>query len=336
MSSSPGTPTRRVASAKPAPSAAPTPTPPSALSQFPTGAFPSPLPGILDFGTVNILAGASGVGKTCLLSTILAALSRGKPVFGVPSHAPTQIGFLCADRGGATALHWLTQAGYTDLTFYSLVEDANFNPASLRNKFQLVALLERLILSMALAPGALLVVDPLTLFLGNPNDYQTCAIACIEIRRMCIRHQLTMIGTAHASKQKADHKSQYKRLQDRILGSAAQLGYGDTQMYLASPEETGEKCYSFLWHPHTAPPQMVLLGRDDRGMFVDWHEGTQAREEGAIMAAITEDEAGTSFAEILIHSSVTKVTVHRYLQALQKEGRVVKVGHGKYRKAPLQ
>lgn len=312
--------------------AAPTSLPSSAALPLPS--FPDPIPGIITTGSVNILAGASGVGKTCLLTGLLSRLKDGKDIFGVPSHAPAAIGYICADRGASTARHWLERAGYPELQLYALVDDPTFSTARLRNKFQLVATLEGIIDGLNLPAGALIIVDPLTLFMGNPNDYQGCAIACIEIRRACLRRSLTLIGTAHASKQKADAKAQYKRLQDRILGSAAQLGYGDTQMYLASPEETGEKFYTFLWHPHTMPAQAFALGRDPEGRFVDWLEGTQAQEEGKILAAVTADESGTSFAEIQVQAEASRATVFRYLQELVKDGRVLKVGHGRYRKAP--
>lgn len=307
-------------------SQAPSPSPPSPPP------FPDPIPGVIDFGTVNILAGASGVGKTCLLSTILTRIRDGGRVFGRQAAAPTAIGMVCADRGTRTARHWLRLAGFPDLALYALAEDPSFNTIALRNKFQLVPVLERCIDQLALPPGGLVIVDPVTLFLGNPNDYQGCAIACIELRRMVQRKSLTMIGTAHSSKQKADAKAQYKRLQDRILGSAAQLGYGDTQMYLASPEETNEKFYTFLWHPHTAEAQAFPLGRDQHGLFVDWHEGVEARQEGKILAVITEDEEGTGFADIVIKSEVPRATVFRYLQDLIKDGRILKVGHGRYKR----
>lgn len=298
-------------------------------------AFPDPIPSIIGFGTVNILAGAPGVGKTCLLSTILARLRDGKEIFGRPSNAPAAIGFVSADRGASTARHWLDLAGYPDIRFYNFVEDLVFPTMKLRNRVQLVPVLEELVAKLDLPPGAVVVVDPVTLFMGNTNDYQACAIACIEMRRMCLRRQYTLLGTAHASKQRADAKSQYKRLQDRILGSAAQIGYGDTAMYLAAPEETNEKFHTFLWHPHTAPAQVFPLDRDPHGLFVDWLEGTQAKEEGKILAAITDAEEGTTFAEILIQSEVPKTTVFRYLQELMKEGRILKVEHGRYRKAAL-
>ncbi len=132
-----------------------------------------------------------------------------------------------------------------------------------------------------------------------------------------------------------DAKQQYRRLQDRILGSSAQLGYGDTQMYLASPEETGDPHYTFLVQSHIAKVQSFSLGRDDGGLFVPWAESTQNLEEGKILACIPPTEAGIAFAEIIVAAEASKTTVHRYLQELLKEGHILKAGHGRYRRAPV-
>lgn len=294
-----------------------------------------PIPGIIAFGSLNILAGASGVGKTCLLATLLRSLLRGEDIFGRRVNPPPAIGLICADRNANVARQWLVRAECPpEVKLYALAEDEGFSLLRLRNKVQLVSVLEELVRKLELPPGSLLVVDPITLFLGNPNDYQGCAVACLEIRRMAKRLKITIIGTAHASKQKADAKSQYKRLQDRILGSAAQLGYGDTQMYLASPEETDEKFYTFLWHPHTEPPEIFSLGRTKNGLFVDYASSTQNEQEQKILTAIATGEEGSSFAEIVIGSEASKATVHRYLQELIQDGHVNKVGHGRYRRVP--
>lgn len=295
-----------------------------------------PIPGILTFGSFNLLAGASGVGKTCLLSWMLRKLRDGQDIFNRKVNTPTAIGYIGIDRGVSTARYWFARAGYPEIVMYSLVDDRSFDPRRLRHRLTLTSILGEFLDKLGLPPGSLVVLDPAALLLGgNLMDYQACAIALIEIQRLCLDRQLTMIGTAHASKQKNDTKDQYKRLQDRILGSSAQLGYANTQMYLASPEETGEKFYTFMWHPHTSVAEAFPLGRDQHGMFVPYAESTQNAEEGKILAAISAAEEGTSFAEILLTSEVPKTTVHRYLQELLKDGRVLKVGHGKYRKAPL-
>lgn len=283
-----------------------------------------------------MLAGSSGVGKTCLMAWVLKRLKDGLPVFDHPVNTPTKLGFICADRGYLTALYWLEKAEYPDVAFYSLADDVAFNTSRLRSKVSLIKILGECLDKLQLPPGALVVVDPLAIFMGgNLNDYMNCAVACLEMRRECSRRQLTMIGTAHASKQKSDRKERYQRLQDRILGSSAQLGYADTQLYLASPEETQERFYTFLWHPHTAPPEVFPLGRNKEGLFVPWAESQQSEAEIKILQSITTAEEGTAFAEILITTEVPRATVFRYLKEMVDDGRLLKVGHGRYRRPPV-
>lgn len=299
-------------------------------------AFPDPIPGIITFGSLNLLAGASGVGKTCLMAWVLKRLRDGLPIFDRETNAPAKLGFICADRGELTARYWLDKADYQDIAFYSLADDDAFNTSRLRSKVTLIKILGECFDKLQLPPGSLAVVDPLALFMGgNLNDYTNCAVACLEMRRECRRRQITLIGTAHASKQKSDRKERYERLQDRILGSTAQLGYGDTQLYLASPEETGERFYTFLWHSHTAPAEVFPLGRNKEGLFVPWAESAQSDGEKKILSVITTNEEGTAFADILIASEIPKTTVFRTLQDLIKDGRLLKVGHGRYRKPAL-
>lgn len=298
--------------------------------------FPDPIPGIIRFGSMNILAGSSGVGKTCLMAWILTRFRDGLPLFGHPVATPPRIGYICADRGWASANYWLSKVGYADIPFYSLADDPHFIPKSLRTKHRLTEILDACIEHLHLPPGSLVVVDPIALFLGgNLNDYQSCACACLEIRRLCSTRQITLWGLAHASKQKADKKERYQRLQDRIVGSTAQLAYGDTQMYLASPEEQGTKHYTFLWHSHTAPAQEFSLGRGTDGLFIEWADSVQVAEENSILQAIPVSEEGIGFGELIVLSGASKSTVHRYIQELIRTDAVQKVGHGRYRRASL-
>lgn len=294
-----------------------------------------PLPGVVSTGSVNLLAGASGVGKTCLTATICATLRDGLPLFGHPTNTPAEVGYICADRGWGSARYWLEKAGFPDIKFYSLCDDAEFQPARLRKRENLVGILGECLDKLKLAKWSFVVVDPLALFMGgNLNDYQACAVALIEIRRLITRRCLTILGLAHAGKQKNDRREQYTRLQDRILGSSAQHGYGDTQMYLASPQETGERHYTFLWHPHTAPAQTFELGRNQDGMFVPWAAGLEVMEleDEKVLAEIPEAEAGVGFGDLCHTLLISRSTVHRRLQGLIAKGRVESAGHGRYRR----
>lgn len=301
----------------------------------PSQAYPDPIPGIISFCSVNLLAGASGVGKTCLTAGVCTAMRDGTPLFGHPVNKPSAVGYVCADRGWMSAAYWLEKSGFRDIKFYSLADDSTFSPARLRNKASLVGILGECLDKLALPEGAFVVTDPLALFMGgNLNDYQSCAIALIEIRRLCYKRKITLLGLAHASKQKADKREQYRRLQDRILGSSAQHGYGDTQMYLASPEETGEKFYTFLWHPHTAPAEVFPLGRNDQGMFIPWEGSVQAALEGRILAAFPEDGTEISLEYLMATCEVSRATLYRRLQELMSEGLIEQPnkGTGMYRR----
>lgn len=308
--------------------------------QAPEKPYLDPIPGIINHGSINPLAGASGVGKTCFLAWFLSQLRDGKPIFGHEVNTPPAIGYLAADRGWeGGGRYWFEKAGYADIKVYSLSDDPNFVASRLRNKLRLVNdVLATSLDRMELPPGSLVVVDPSALFLGNPNDYHATAVTMLEIRRVLRIRQLTMIGTAHTSKQKADKKERYMRLQDRINGSGAQLGYGDTQMYLAGPDETGKKHYTFLWHPHTAPAQEYQLGRNAEGLFVPWATSIEAVNEALIYDMVPADGTEVTLAAVLIgcEGGLSRATIFRKLKELIVKGLIEKPFEGVYRRTASQ
>lgn len=296
--------------------------------------YSDPIPGIINYGSVNILAGASGVGKTCFLSWLLTQLRDGKPVFGKPVNVPTTIGYVAADRGWeAGGRYWFDKSGL-EVKVYSLADDPNFIPVRLRNKLKLVSdVLKHCLDRLDLPAGSLVAIDPIALFIGNLNDYHATATALLEIRRLCADRKLSAIGLAHAAKQKADKKERYMRLQDRINGSGAQLGYGDTQMYLAGPDETGKRHYTFLWHPHNAPAQEFQLGRSPEGLFIPWSASLDSVNDALIYEAIPEDGSAIAMATILgLTSAISRATVNRRLHELIIEGLIEKPMEGWYRR----
>lgn len=325
-----------------------------------------PIPGVIQFGSVNLLAGAPGVGKTALTATLLRQLRDGEPIFETPTCTPPRIAYLCADRGWETAQTWLERAGFPDIIHYSLTDDDDFDDNKLHNKrARLVILRECLDKLGDLPRGSFVCVDPIALFMGgNLLDYDTCAIFLIGIRKICRARGITILGLGHASKQKNDKKEQYRRLQDRILGSAAQHGYGDTQMYLAAPEETGEDFYTFLWQPHLRKPEYFKLMREEEsGLFIPWdgrsatpavqappaltaqpyhppsqtlRAATQTAEEGKLLAAIPAELPGVGFGELIaqFREYASRATIYRYLQQLLSEGIIVQPTHGRYMRAP--
>lgn len=303
-----------------------------------------PLPGIISFGSVNLLAGAPGVGKTALTAGLLRQFRDGGEIFGRRVNVPPKIAYVCADRGWHVAQAWMNRAGFPEIPHYSLTDDDDFDDNKLHNKRARLTILRECLDHLDPLPvGSLVCVDPIALFMGgNLNDYDTCAIFLMGIRKIARKRGITILGLAHSSKQKNDKKEQYKRLQDRILGSAAQHGFGDTQLYLASPDETGTEYYQFMWNPHLEPAECFRLGREAKtGLFIPWDKPLapeeRSAEEGKILSAIPDAPEGIGFGELVDRiPDASRATIHRYLQQLVKDGIVVHAGYGRYRRTTKQ
>jgi DNA-binding transcriptional ArsR family regulator len=302
----------------------------------PVSAPLDPIPRILPYGGVSLIAGAAGTGKTALLASFLRDLRQGRPIFGhQPSPIPA-VAVITCDRGwDRGAGFWFERAGFAEIPHYAMVDDPLFDPRSLRRKFDRTARLLEMVDKLALPSRSLVAVDPIGLFLGgNLNDYDSCAVACLELRAGLRNRGLTLVGTAHSGKMKTDKNQRYLRLQDAILGSAALFGFGDTQMYLAAPDELRKSHYTLLWHPHEAKAEVFDLMRDENGLFVPYvpsDTGSGVR----VLALLPEDGAPLTLAEIVQLAAaipLTPKTVQRALLELIEQGLVVKVKHGTYRR----
>jgi len=303
---------------------------------------PDPIPGILPGGGISLLAGLSGTGKTTLIAQIARWVCDRQPVFGHQLGPIPMQGVLSADRSWVqdTAL-WFTAAGLPEIPWYSFEDDEAFNPKRFRRKWDRVSLLAEGIDHLQLPPGSLLYVDTLALFLGgNLLDYDTCAIAAIEIRRLLQERGLSLIGTCHAGKHKADRRQQYLRLQDRILGSAAQHGYSDTQMYLACPAELeyehGQGGYLFAWHPHHAPAESFVLERDPKtGLFIPQDGIALEAGRDLVFSWIPDSATGIATLELVERAEeqgLSRKTVQRRLVDLLRDGLIERPVKGRYRK----
>jgi len=308
-----------------------------------------PLPRILTLGSLNLIAGASGVGKTAFVAGMATRFRDGHEILGYACNPPPAIGYITADRPWADSLQWFSQVGYADIPQYSIVDDHTLHTSKIRKKLDRTKLLRECIGKLTLPPGSLIFVDPIALFLGGSlNDYDTSAIACIEIHRYALEQRYCLVGIAHASKQKADKGDRYARPQDRINGSTAQLGYTGTQMYLMSPDESGTNFYQFHWNPHHAPAQTFNLRKNKYGLFDGLADGVPADPDldlnlehddttKRILDVIPPAPAHASSAALILRftqgqEAISRPTLFRRLGLLQKRGEIESPARGHWRK----
>ncbi len=297
--------------------------------------FPDPISGILPFGSICTLSGETGVGKNALLSEWVARFQTGRSICHHPTSPPTAIGMIAGDRRWRTAKTWLDVAGCLPILHVSLRDDPTFPWAKLRNNADVTKVFGRVLDQLALPPGGLLIIDPLALFLpGKVNDYKDMAIGLGVLDQVLYPRQLTTLGIFHQSKQSSDPSRGYNRPQDRILGSAAQIGFSDTSMFLMSPSELSIDYYGFGWVPHNAPPETFEFTRDKSGLFIpftgmlDDSPDVELDRPSQLFLLIPDDKEGIDRAELVEQGvekfGVTPVTIYRDIAKL-KERRLIEL-----------
>lgn len=304
----------------------------------PATAYPDPIPHLMPFGSISTLSGASGVGKTAFMaSQIVAPLLKGDPVFGEPTNKPVAIGMLACDRPWRDHSAWFEKAGISDLPHCSL-RDEDYAWDILRDWRKIPEIFGKLVDSIGLPPGSLLLVDPLPLFIpGRLIDYKDVAIGLGQLDNQIRRRGLTMLGIFHTSKQKSNKQDRYMRPQDRILGSSALIGYSETAFYLLSPDEAERKAYEFGAIPHQCPPIVLEYRRDANGLFVPAHDlDTINAEEMALNCFPPVGEpvsASVIYEQIRKKLDCSESTAKRFVRGLVGDGRVRIVGRGIYERA---
>lgn len=294
-------------------------------------AFPDPIPSIIPFGSICMLAGATGVGKTAMTAEWCARWRDGRTICHKSTTKPTKIAIITGDRRWRDHQQWFDKVGFGDIPHYSLRDDAFINwDGAFASRAATQRTLERALDILQLPPGSLLIVDPIALFIcGNVNDYKTAAIGIGSLDKVLKPRQLTVLGMAHMGKQKNDPEGQYTRPQDRILGSTALLAYSDTPIYLLGPE-TGdpEGEFELGWTPHHAPAESFLFRRGKQGLFVPYFDKIGNAETKVVLAAIpgTDEGIGTrELADALTEShGFSQAKTYRHLKVLEGQGYITR------------
>lgn len=314
---------------------APVPYSPPATS----AALTHPLPGVIQRQSLNLYCGASGVGKSALLATLMRDFRDGRPIFGHQPNAVTGLGIVLTDRPwDQGAQQWFTRAGFPEIPYYSLVDDRSFSLNKLRKKHERPQFALEFIDKLKLPRGAVIALDPGGQFFGgNLLDFDTCATAAQELTRGLVDRDQTLIVLLHTPKAKNDPRAGYIRPQDRVLGSAALGAYSATQLVLISPEELDKPYYQFSWHTHLTKSEMFSLDRDEQGLFVPYSgadEGNCAR----VLLLFPDDAADVKFGalkELAAAIPLSEGTLKRVLGVLVERARIEKSAYGLYRRILL-
>lgn len=214
--------------------------------------FLDPIPGVIPFGSLTVIAGASGAGKTILLADWLQRMRTGKTICGHPTNPAAAYYVLAADRDWSTYARAFASAGFPEVNRYVLAEDEGFDPRNWGKKQSALALFEKCLECLEPIPGSWVSADPVApLFIqGNQNDARDVALSLHWFRKMSKKYQITLALFANVGKQKAEET--YRRAQDRIAGSGAFVAYSDTQI---SVDQDEQGVMTMRWTPRLGPPE---------------------------------------------------------------------------------
>jgi len=313
----PSTPTTSTTPLPPGPNrTVPAPPPPT---------YPDPIPGVIPFGTVTLVAGAPGVGKTAMLSEWIVRWRDGRQIWGHPTNQPTGFYYLAADRQWQSHQTWFNTVGFPDIPRYSLADDPSLNLDWVRQPSNAIKLFERCLDHLKPLPGGHVFVDPIApLFIvGDQNRPRDVAITLFHFSRFAKRYQINITAAAHFSKQKMDAQTQYRRPMDRISGTGAFVGYSDTQVWLIDPEPPEQPYHIFGWRPRHSKEENFKVTRTDTCLFIPY---TEDGEETRLLLELIPYDRSISTGELadLVFEAMgmNKRTLYRRLIDLREAGLV--------------
>lgn len=301
--------------------------------------FPDPIPGIIPFGTLTIVAGAPGVGKTAMLAEWIRRWQAGRTICEKPTNKPLGgFYFLAADRQWQSHQIWFDAVGYPNIPHYSVADDPTYSLERLKAANMAFTCFEDCLKKLAPPPGAHLIVDPVSpLFIqGDPNRARDVATSLLRFSRACQQYKINITCTAHFGKQKADQKEQYARPQDRIAGSGAFSGFSDTQVYLIDPLPPKQPYHILGWVPrHAAPEEFHFKREETNGLFIPYEHYTEANQTDAVLTCVPYEPLAMEALVKRVHEQLgySVRTTERYLKQLVADGRVTKVRRGVYQRA---
>jgi hypothetical protein len=318
-----------------------------------------PIPGLIPFGTVNIMSGASGAGKTTLKSSWCYAWKHGQPILGFPTNRPTGLYYLAADRPWhptyADTFHAAHLHVPEDIEVYALLDDPTYDCRSLKlhtrdqdkklsakkNAYDFLwHCLERL----HPIPGSLVFIDPLApLFIeGDQNCARDVALSLHWLRRCAQRLTCTFICDANVAKLREGED--FKRPQDRISGSGAFLAYADTVFNFTEDGALPTDPRTLSWRPRRAPAGEAKFCFDTTTkLYVPYTEssyggGYSSQDRPTALLTLVPAE-GIEIADLFDAYTATfglsLAQLKRDITTLFKDGRLIRDAHGHYRKRKL-
>lgn len=275
---------------------------------------------ILPKQCVHLIGGSSGAGKTRLIFPLLDKWSRGEDVWGHRSY-PVPWAYIAGDRSRKSVSVTLDQLGLDPDLIRGIwaVDIGNLNLMSLLKAALLLEPHPEFIFVEGIAS---LMPDILDM-----NKYKHVAQFLVQLSKFCTQHNLTILGSTHATKVKTDAKFDNPR--ERMMGSAAWAAFSETIFVLETlkPDEENSQRKLYIL-PRNAPDEHRFY-QIKQGKLVEVGEQDARSVAELFLATI---KVGESFSTdqylAFTMTTVSRTSAFRVLKDLEAECAVSRVGRG--------
>ncbi len=219
---------------------------------FVLGPLAGAVHGLFARGSIHLIQGASGAGKTTFALAMLAAQKREEIFFGRKGRGEEYL-VIWQDRGKYELERQLDNMGMrNDPPPYvtPTIEQMNKAPHEALSEILMV---ER---EKTVFWPKVLLVEGLDMWVQDAKDMKHVAVMATELRALAEKWHLSIIGTVGMPKMKP--KEVYQAPRDRAFGSSAWARKADTVVDITVDELSGNR--QVLMLSRTGPPQKLTLG----------------------------------------------------------------------------
>jgi hypothetical protein len=283
---------------------------------------------LLPQGTMNLLGGPSGIGKTTWLFQQLYDWSVGRPILGKYKATPTSFVYVSFDRGVLETDRTLRRLGYAnwDIPIYS-IEDLGNEPdiQIVFDRFPKVDLYVIEGLQAALPDGK-----------GNQNRIEMRW--AIDVRKRMLAKGKTILATTHSPKSQVD--SAHSR--SNFLGSVSLHACFSTMISFDIPQAAREAAKGKV--VHTDNREVLIQGRDFADIKLSYSRDDNGRFRLLDSQMDNEIKLDSWFADLpnstTIKSSMleakarscqlSRAGLFRWITQMLKDGRLTRPVRGQY------
>lgn len=276
--------------------------------------------GLIAEGSINVLCGASGAGKTTWLLTAMDSYMKGNPILGhdVLQKDNRTFFYVGADRDEDDVEEMLHHLGLPTLQHVALLESASAVD----------------FLKLAPPDTSIMAIDGVSMLIegGKISDNDTVGKFLRRCRLWAKAHKCALWFLCHSPKKWKGEE--IVNVRENILGSIAWGAFADTVVYAAKddPSDPDNTARTFYVEPRHGKMEAHRFKFDEQGQFVEVLLPIEQTSKVVIFTMMT---VGTVYkrkelVEKALSRSISPATLDRALKVLIAEGKVVKADEGEY------